>query len=185
MNKSIGGGLVIGAVVWAIIGAINGGFRGAVVLGIAGAMVGAIGGAVKGKADVARKRRVVFPAPELKQWLLQLASKLPQLSWSALVDSNGRVIESHLVEPDMTSDRITWVVTALLPLGQRICKELGSGMHYSILASEKSLQLIMALNKGRWLALGLSRDVSIDQILNTIRELMLLDDQRTGGLDSQ
>jgi predicted regulator of Ras-like GTPase activity (Roadblock/LC7/MglB family) len=60
---------------------------------------------------------------------------------------------------------------AMLSLGGRICRELGSGdMRYAIIAGDKTSQSLIVLSKDYVLELEVRPNVSIDETLNTLRE---------------
>ena len=60
---------------------------------------------------------------------------------------------------------------AMLSLGERICSELGSGeMHYILIAGAKTLQLLIVLSEDYVLELELRPDVSVDAVLNAVKE---------------
>ena len=60
---------------------------------------------------------------------------------------------------------------AMLSLGERICGELGSGeMRYAIIAGAKTLQLLIVLSEDYALELELRPNVSVDAVLNAIKE---------------
>ena len=60
---------------------------------------------------------------------------------------------------------------AMLSLGERICGELGSGeMRYVIIAGAKTLQLLVVLSEDYVLELELRPNVSVDAMLNAVKE---------------
>jgi predicted regulator of Ras-like GTPase activity (Roadblock/LC7/MglB family) len=73
--------------------------------------------------------------------------------------------------PQAAEDRISAMSAAMLSLGERICGELGSGeMRYVIVAGAKTLQLLIVLSEDYVLELELRPNVSVDAVLNTIKE---------------
>ena len=74
--------------------------------------------------------------------------------------------------PSQTAeDRISAMSAAMLSLGERICSELGSGeMRYTIIAGAKTLQLLIVLSEDYVLELELRPNVSVDEVLNAIKE---------------
>ncbi len=59
----------------------------------------------------------------------------------------------------------------MLSLGERICSELDSGdLHYTLIAGAKTLQLLIVLSEDDVLELELRPNVSVDAVLNAIKE---------------
>jgi predicted regulator of Ras-like GTPase activity (Roadblock/LC7/MglB family) len=117
-------------------------------------------------------RPIPSPAPESRQvteGLTQLALASPEVVRATLVTSTGLLRGSF--PQQAAEDRISAMSAAMLSLGERICGELGSGeMRYVILAGSKTSQLLIVLSKDYALELELRPNVSVDAVLNAIKE---------------
>jgi uncharacterized protein len=117
-------------------------------------------------------RPISSPAPESRQvteGLTQLVLASPDVVRATLVTSTGLLRGSF--PQQAAEDRISAMSAAMLSLGERICGELGSGeMRYVILAGSKTSQLLIVLSKGYALELELRPNVSVDAVLNAIKE---------------
>ena len=117
-------------------------------------------------------RPISSPAPESRQVneaLTQLVLASPDVVRATLVTSTGLLRGSF--PQQAAKDRISAVSAAMLSLGDRICGELGSGeMRYVIIAGAKTSQLLIVLSEDYELELELRPNVSVDAVLNAIKE---------------
>lgn len=119
-------------------------------------------------AERGPKRQV--HGPEVERALAGLALDVPNASWAALVHSDGRLAACFPSQPATGQDRIAAMSGAIQALGQRICRELGSGaLHYALVAGADGLNLVIVLDKDFLLALGLSGAVSVDAVFESLR----------------
>jgi predicted regulator of Ras-like GTPase activity (Roadblock/LC7/MglB family) len=106
---------------------------------------------------------------QVKEALAQLVLASPDVVRATLVTSTGLLRGSF--PQQAAQDRLSAMSAAMLSLGERICGELGSGeMRYVILAGSKTSQLLIVLSKGYALELELRPNVSVDAVLNAIKE---------------
>ena len=105
----------------------------------------------------------------VKEALTQLVLASPEVVRATLVTSTGLLRGSF--PQQVAKDRISAMSAAMLSLGERICGELGSGeMRYVIIAGAKTLQLLIVLSEDYVLELELRPNVSVDAVLNAIKE---------------
>ena len=117
-------------------------------------------------------RPISSQAPDSRQVneaLTQLVLASPEVVRATLVTSTGLTRGSF---PQQTAkERISAMSAAMLSLGERICSELGSGdLRYTLIAGAKTLQLLVVLNQDYALELELRPNVSVDAVLNAIKE---------------
>jgi predicted regulator of Ras-like GTPase activity (Roadblock/LC7/MglB family) len=115
---------------------------------------------------------------KLNQILNQLAANLPGPRWLLLLDKQGRDKASF---PDFVSDpaRISAMSVATMSLGQRITTELkGGDLRYALFGGTLNLHLVVMLSSDYVLVLGLRPGVSLDTLLNALKESLtpLLDE---------
>lgn len=107
---------------------------------------------------------------ELEQALTGLVLTPPQAIWAALVCTNGLLAGCFPSLSDIHQDRIAAMSAALLSLGERVSKELRSGvLHYALIAGEEGLNLVVVLDRDYMLALGLPPNVAPDAVLAKVR----------------
>ena len=109
---------------------------------------------------------------ELDQVLAQLAASLPEVRWIALLNPNG-VVKGHFPHELAVDqeDRISAMGAAMCSLGERVSKELDGGdLHYTLVAGQKSLNLLVVLSKGLLLSLGLHPHASPDSVLSVLQK---------------
>jgi len=117
-------------------------------------------------------RSISFHAPgsrQVTEGLTQLVLASPDVVRATLVTSTGLLRGSF--PQQAAKDRISAMSAAMLSLGERICGELGSGeMRYVIIAGARTLQLLIVLSEDYVLELELRPNVSVDAVLNALKE---------------
>jgi predicted regulator of Ras-like GTPase activity (Roadblock/LC7/MglB family) len=109
------------------------------------------------------------PSPALNQTLNEIARQLMGVRWIVWLSSSGLARASF--PADLEHDRPSAMGAALLSLGERVSKELrGGALHYSMIAGENSSHLLVVLDEGNALLLGLHPQTSIDALLETVRD---------------
>ncbi len=113
------------------------------------------------------------PDPALNQTLAEIARHLMGVRWMVWLSSNGLARASF--PADLNLDRPSVMGAALRSLGERISSELRGGpLHYSLIAGENEVHLLVVLDKDQALLLGLYPQTSIDASLAAIRETVTI-----------
>ena len=117
-------------------------------------------------------RLIASPAPnspQVKEALAQLVLASPEVVRATLVTSTGLLRGSF--PQQAAQDRISAMSAAMLSLGERICRELGSGeMRCVIIVGSQTSQLLIVLSEDYVLELELRPNVSVDSVLNALKE---------------
>ncbi len=113
---------------------------------------------------------ISFERSQLESRLAQIASDMPEVSWDALIKSDGLLVSKFPATLDISDDRLAAMSVAAQVLGERITHELkhGAFQHSFIVGAEYSL-LVVALNKNYSLALGMRSGNSLDSVLKRLR----------------
>ncbi len=107
---------------------------------------------------------------QVNEALSQIVLHSPFIVRAALVTSTS-LARGTFPRETAEPDRITAMSAAMLSLGERICRELGSGqMRYAIIAGERTIQLLSVLNQDYMLELELRPNASIDETLATVTD---------------
>ncbi len=102
------------------------------------------------------------------QTLSEIANRLMGVRWIVWLNSSGLARASFLADTEL--DRKSAMGAALLSLGERISTELrGGALHYSLIAGESGLHLLLVLDQDNALLLGLHPQTSIDALLVEVR----------------
>jgi predicted regulator of Ras-like GTPase activity (Roadblock/LC7/MglB family) len=109
------------------------------------------------------------PNKHLTQELNNLAARLPETRWLALVNGNG-LIRASFPDPLSDPDRITAMTAAAGSLGERILKELKSGeLRYQLLGGTTGTILTLVLSPDYLLTLNLRPITSVDALFAALR----------------
>lgn len=113
--------------------------------------------------------RHVSPA-ELERALACLCLEPPRAVWAALVTTDGLLRACFPPLSAGQRDRITAMSAAMLSLGERISCELATGaLGYTLIAGADGATLLIALDDGHLLALGLPPANSLDAVFEGVR----------------
>jgi len=122
-----------------------------------------------GSSRLARSDFSKTESRQINEALSRLVLGTPAVVRATVVTTSGLARGSF--PPQTEQDRISAMSAAMLSLGERICNELGSGdMRYAIIAGDKTLQLLVVLSKDYVLELELRPNMSVDAVLNTVKE---------------
>jgi predicted regulator of Ras-like GTPase activity (Roadblock/LC7/MglB family) len=107
----------------------------------------------------------------LERLLAEVALDIPQIEWIALVKSNGVFIGSFPSKPGVETDRISAMSAAMSSLGERIASELNNGnMQYTLIGGTNGISVMIELSPKYLLAIGLKKNVSIEESLCRLQE---------------
>ncbi len=113
------------------------------------------------------------PNPAMNQTLDEIARRLMGVRWIVWLTSAGLACASFPAELEL--DRPSAMGAALQSLGERISSELrGGALHYALIAGENGSHLLVVLDEGNALLLGLHPQTSIDALLVAVRETVAL-----------
>lgn len=97
---------------------------------------------------------------ELLRALGELADKLPDPLWVALVDDDGLIMASVPSDPPVNTDRISAMTAAIVLTGSRVLREIEAGeLRYVTTAGSERQVMTVVLGEGRHLSLGLKPSV--------------------------
>jgi len=115
--------------------------------------------------------RSTWPRPDSKrvdEALSRLVLESPAAIRASLVSTNGLLLGSFPRQAEQ--DRISAMSAAMLSLGERISGELGSGeLRHTLIAGERTLQLLVVLNKDYALELELRKNTPLESALDAVR----------------
>ncbi len=118
-----------------------------------------------------RKQHEQISASALEQTLRQVARKLPDLRWAAVVSANGLVQEMYDPFGKTDSDRASAMTAAALSLGERISRELRHGqLTYSVTAGDEGLFVVHSIEKAYALAVSLPVETEVSAAIDALTQ---------------
>jgi len=117
-----------------------------------------------------RSRQESPSGPDVERALAGIVSHEPQAQRAALVRANGLLVRCFPTQGAVDQDRLAAMSAALFSLGERVSKELGSGrLHYTLVAGEEGLNLLLVLDPDYVLMVGLNPGASPDAVFDGLR----------------
>ncbi len=111
---------------------------------------------------------------QVERDLACITTQLPEIRWTALVTCDGLLYGIFPSHSEIGEDRVSAMSAAMLSLGERIARELKDGeFQYTLIAGADGMTLVLALNQDYVLTIGLSRDISISTVFESLRESIL------------
>lgn len=114
---------------------------------------------------------------ELIRVLTQIRAELGQPAWVALVDDDGLMVACVPEAPALGSERIAaMTVAGVLPAGRVLAEVEGGKMRFVTFAGSKAQVLIVAVDRKRFLSIGLNPTASAQStfgpLSNRVPELL-------------
>jgi predicted regulator of Ras-like GTPase activity (Roadblock/LC7/MglB family) len=107
---------------------------------------------------------------QLQRLMAEIALDTPRAEWVALVKYDGIFIGSFPAKPGVETDCISAMSAAMSSLGTRIAGELKNGdMQYTLIAGTNGITVMIELSTKYLLAIGLKKDVSIEEFLKRMQ----------------
>lgn len=111
---------------------------------------------------------------QVERDLAHIAMKLSNARWVALVKCNGLLYSIFPSHSEIGEDRISAMSAAMMSLGERIARELKDGeFQYTLIAGADGMTLMLGLSQDYVLTIGLSRDISVSTVFESLRESIL------------
>lgn len=121
-----------------------------------------------------RKQHEQIPASALEQVLREVARKLPDLRWGAIVSADGLIQEMYDPFGKTDPDRASAMATAALSLGGRISQELRHGqLTYSVTAGDGGLFIVYSIGKEYALAISLPAGTELDTVIDILTQAVI------------
>lgn len=113
--------------------------------------------------------------PDRARWerlLAEIVRATPQIHWIALMKS--RFVASFPSKPKVERDRISAMGAAMSALGERIASALEDGeLQYILVAGTDGISVTIELDRDCFLAIGLKKEVSIEEFLSQMQKTHL------------
>jgi predicted regulator of Ras-like GTPase activity (Roadblock/LC7/MglB family) len=118
-----------------------------------------------------RKPREQVSEAALEQALSEIARRMPNLHWAAVVSANGLVHTIYDPFAEADPDRTSAMTAAALSLGQRISQELRHGsLTYAVIAGDQGLFITYPIGEAFMLALSLPAEAEVDTAIGTLTQ---------------
>lgn len=118
-----------------------------------------------------RKPHGQIPASALEQTLREVARKLPDLRWAAVVSTDGLIQEMYDPFGKTEPDRVAAMAAAAFSLGERIAHELYHGqLTYSVIAGDEGLFIAHSIEREYTLAVSLPAGTEIGTAIDALTQ---------------
>jgi predicted regulator of Ras-like GTPase activity (Roadblock/LC7/MglB family) len=118
-----------------------------------------------------RKQHPQIPDSALEQTLREVARRLPDLRWAAIVSADGLIQEMYDPFGKAERDRAAAMTAAAFSLGERISSELRHGqMTYSVIAGNEGPFVVHSIGQEYTLAVSLPVGTEIGAAIQTLTQ---------------
>jgi predicted regulator of Ras-like GTPase activity (Roadblock/LC7/MglB family) len=118
-----------------------------------------------------RKPRERVSEAALEQVLSEIARRMPNLHWAAIVSVKGLVHTIYDPFAKADPDRTSAMAAAALSLGQRISHELRhGGLTYAVIAGDQGLFVTYPIGEAFVLALSLPAEAEVDTAIEALTQ---------------
>ncbi len=109
---------------------------------------------------------------QLEHLLAEIAIKMPQVDWIALVKSNGIFISSFPSKSEAEQDRISAMSAAMASLGERIASDLENGeIQYLLIAGVNGISVTIELGPRYLVTSRLKKEASLEEFLSQMQAI--------------
>ncbi|MBN1815448.1 MAG: roadblock/LC7 domain-containing protein [Anaerolineae bacterium] len=117
------------------------------------------------------KPHAQIPVSALERTLREVARRLPDLRWAAIVSVNGLIQEMYDPFGKAERDRVAAMTAAAFSLGERISNELRHGqMTYSVIAGDEGLFVVHCIGREHTLAVSLPIETEIGAAISALTQ---------------
>ena len=118
-----------------------------------------------------RKPRGQVSEAALEQALSEIARRMPDLHWAAVVSVDGLVRKMYDPFGKAEPDRTSAMAAAALSLGERISHELRhGGLTYAVIAGDQSLFITYPIGDAFVLALSLPAEAEVGTVIDRLTQ---------------
>jgi predicted regulator of Ras-like GTPase activity (Roadblock/LC7/MglB family) len=118
-----------------------------------------------------RKQPDRIPTEEQERALREIACKLPDLHWAAIVSADGLVQTIYNPLGKQDADRVSAMTAAALSLGARITVELRHGhLTYTVVAGDEGVFAGHLVGEGYVLAVGLPAEGKVSAAIEVLAQ---------------
>ena len=118
-----------------------------------------------------RKQPDRIPTGEQERALREIAHKLPDLRWAAIVSADGLVQTIYNPFGKQDADRISAMTAAAISLGERITNELRHGhLAYTVVTGDEGIFAGHTIGEGYVLAVGLPTAADIGTVIEALAQ---------------
>jgi predicted regulator of Ras-like GTPase activity (Roadblock/LC7/MglB family) len=112
-----------------------------------------------------------IPIEEQERALREIARKLPDLRWAAIVSVDGLVQTIYNPFGKQDADRVSAMTAAAISLGERITTELRHGhLAYAVVTGDEGIFAGHLVGEGYVLAIGLPADTEIGAVIEVLAQ---------------